>query len=297
MRLIVLLTVVITITLLCTEMAEARGKKKKPSKKPAKGKPSKGKGKGKGKGKPSGGGGNDIFSPFTKPGGATCQCWWDLTRMDCACCKPGGMQCGFPMHDKCWKKTDIGCPGITQNKWTLSEEGHPCHWDHSDKSCAWCKQGAFQCGKGKDGQQCYYGGKKTQQYCESVIADCGHIGKDICDPNAECEFIAKGKGKLLRDTSYYGCKCQAGWDGQVEFAPKGWTGGIQCIDADGNFSQDPTKVVSLAMTMTNEFFSYERNSTEFPDGPSYDNLFDDMATFIDGGANCFGCEGTLETIP
>lgn len=297
MRLIVLLSVVITIALIHSELAEARGKKKKPpaKKKPAakgKGKPAKG--KGKGKGKP---GANSIFAPFTKPGGANCQCWWDLTRMDCACCKPGGMQCGFPMHEFCWKETTIGCPGVKQNKFTLSEQGYPCHYDHSDKSCAWCAQGALQCGKSHNGQQCYNKGKKTQKYCESVIPDCGHIGKDICDPNAECEFTGKGKGKFGKYTSYYGCKCKAGWDGEIKFAPKGWTGGIQCIDADGNFSQDPTKVVSVSMTVTNEFYSYPTNSSEFPYGPSNSNLFAEMTTFVEGGANCPGCDGTLETIP
>jgi len=295
MRLIVLLSVVITITLIHSELAEARGKKKKPAKK----KPTaKGKGKpSKGKGKRPGGNANAIFAPWTKSGPANCQCWWDLTRMDCACCKPGGMQCGFPKHEFCWKQTDIGCPGVNQNKFTLSEQGHPCHYDHSDKSCAWCAQGAFQCGKSRDGQQCYNKGKKTQKYCESVIPDCGHIGKDICDPNAECEFTGKGKGKFGKYTSYYGCKCKAGWDGQIKFAPKGWSGGIQCIDADGNFSQDPTKVVSVSMTVTNEFYSYPTNSSEFPYGPSDSNMFAEMTTFVEGGAMCPGCDGTMEKIP
>lgn len=303
--------VVFTITLLQTDMVESAKKKKKPAKgksaKPSKGKatkpakPAKGK-----KGKGGGGGGknpNAIFAPFTKPGDANCQCWWDLTRQDCGCCKAGAMQCGFPKHKYCWKKSNIGCPGVgggnpklKMNKFTLSEQGHPCHYDHSDKSCAWCVQGALQCGKEHDGQQCYFKGKKTQKYCESVIADCGHIGKDICDPNAECTFLTKGKGKAGKDTSYYGCKCKEGWNDPIQWAPENWSGGIQCVDGEGNFSQDPNKVVTASMTMTNEYYSYPAESTEFPYGPSNNNLFSEMNTFVDGGSICAGCEGTIENI-
>lgn len=286
MRWYVLLMVVFTITLLQTEMVESKKKKKKP----AKGK------KGKGGGGGGAAGPNAIYAPFTKSGEANCQCWWDLTRMDCGCCKPGAMQCGYPKHKYCFKQSAKGCPGVKQNKFTLSEQGHPCHYDHSDKTCAWCVKGALQCGKSHDGQECYYKGKKTQKYCESVIADCGHIGKDICDTNAECKFLSKGKGKAGKDTSYYGCQCKEGWNSPIPFAPKGWAPGIQCIDDDGNFSQDPNLVVTASLTMTNEFYSYPAESDEFPYGPSDNNLFSEMNTFVEGGSNCAGCEGTMEII-
>merc|ERR1711981_212582 len=48
---------------------------------------------------------------------ATAPCWWDRNRTDCAKCKPGGEQCGFPMHRWCQaskpkKGPKTGCKGI-----------------------------------------------------------------------------------------------------------------------------------------------------------------------------------------
>merc|ERR1711953_683410 len=31
-------------------------------------------------------------------------CWWNLASKDCAICKTGGMQCGYPLQNKCYKK-------------------------------------------------------------------------------------------------------------------------------------------------------------------------------------------------
>merc|ERR1712108_89144 len=71
-----------------------------------------------------------------------CACWWDITRNDCACCKKGvgAMQCGFPMHKFCYKKSDKGCPGVCNYKYTLSGKGYPCFSDHSNMDCAWCNK-------------------------------------------------------------------------------------------------------------------------------------------------------------
>merc|ERR1712243_345666 len=75
-----------------------------------------------------------------------CTCWWDITRHDCACCKKGvkggTMQCGYPMHKFCWKKSDRGCPGVCNYKYTLSGKGYPCFSDHSNTDCACCKKKA-----------------------------------------------------------------------------------------------------------------------------------------------------------
>merc|ERR1712203_461150 len=54
-----------------------------------------------------------------KPNGQSdlsCPCWWDLTRNNCACCRNGGKQCGFPMHKYCQSpksaRKGLGCVGI-----------------------------------------------------------------------------------------------------------------------------------------------------------------------------------------
>merc|ERR1712126_280910 len=101
----------------------ARKPQKKPSKKPPKkpSKPAKKPGRPAKPGRPSKPGGSKpkpkptaIFDKFTKKktGGL---CWWDLTRKDCAICKsntqPPAVQCGFPMHNYCYKKGE-GCPWV-----------------------------------------------------------------------------------------------------------------------------------------------------------------------------------------
>ena len=49
-----------------------------------------------------------------------CACWFDLEgdlvpQNSCACCKPGGMQCGYPVHEYCHKLRGsdrrTGCKG------------------------------------------------------------------------------------------------------------------------------------------------------------------------------------------
>merc|ERR1712130_568807 len=71
----------------------------------------------------------------------------DITRNDCACCKKGvgAMQCGFPMHKFCYKKSDKGCPGVCNYKYTLSGKDYPCFSDHSNTDCAWCNKEGWQC--------------------------------------------------------------------------------------------------------------------------------------------------------
>jgi hypothetical protein len=122
-------SVVLVCILLLAVVAE--GKKKKPSK---------GKKPGKKPSKPGVKGECDVGSPKLTPqntkkytGTGKCACWWDITRNDCACCKKGvgAMQCGFPMHKFCYKKSDMGCPGVCNYKYTLSGKGYPCFSDHS----------------------------------------------------------------------------------------------------------------------------------------------------------------------
>merc|ERR1719357_687760 len=101
MRLTLLLLVLLTLLLI----SECR---RKPKPKPSKGKkPARPAKPGK---KPSGGGGGKPKPPAinyakwtAEPTGGTC--WWNLASKDCAICKKGGMQCGYPLQNKCYKKT------------------------------------------------------------------------------------------------------------------------------------------------------------------------------------------------
>merc|ERR1712192_297071 len=128
-------------------LAVSEGRKKKPSK---------GKKPGKKPSKPGVKGECDVGSPKLTAGNTKkytdkgkCACWWDITRNDCACCKKGvgAMQCGFPMHKFCYKKSDTGCPGVCNYKFTLSGKGYPCFSDHSNTDCAWCNKNGWQCSR------------------------------------------------------------------------------------------------------------------------------------------------------
>merc|ERR1711874_207644 len=279
---------IIQVALADSEDWEERKKKGKKGNKGKKGKGNKGKGnkgKGKGKGKkprppkPTVDPGAK-FAPYTN--GSNCECWFDITRTDCGCCKGNGVQCGDPVSQYCYKPTPFGCPGVANAKYTLSRTGHPCFWDHSIMDCAWCTPGGYQCGPGAKTDpaagknQC--GTPYNHGYCEMAIADCRRMGKGICDVNADCLETTKNKWE---------CKCNDGWKGN----------GLQCKDADGNFSQDPTKVVEVEMTLTNDFYVFPANSSEFPYGPAQDNLFSMMEGLMSGSqAACSGCNATMVTL-
>merc|ERR1712110_788598 len=89
-----------------------------------------------------------LFAKYTIPiKNKKCPCWWDMSKKICACCKgSNSMQCGWPMHRYCYKKSKMGCPGVCNNKFTLSGKGFPCYNDKSKgNNCAWCAAGGFQC--------------------------------------------------------------------------------------------------------------------------------------------------------
>jgi len=94
------------------------------------------------------------------------------------------------MHKFCYKKSDMGCPGVCNYKYTLSGKGYPCFSDHSNTDCAWCNKNGWQCEQNsitgpdsKKGSRCQ--ARTNQKYCASQQGDCKHIG--YCDPNATCK--------------------------------------------------------------------------------------------------------------
>merc|ERR1719474_2576955 len=124
-----------------------------------------------------------IFKKYTKkPKGG--RCWWGMTRTDCAQCKKGGVQCGYPMHKFCFKNTPgMGCPGVPNHKYTLSTRGYPCYWDYTNLGCAWCSEGNHQCGPGekdefhpdsKIGNVCMMG--KDSTYCDQGVRQSARSG-------------------------------------------------------------------------------------------------------------------------
>jgi hypothetical protein len=256
MRVFTLILLAGVILSLAEAGKKGKGKKGKKGKKPSK--------------KPS------IFDKYTVDGEKG-QCWWDLTKNNCGVCKNGGVQCGYPLHKYCYKDTGKGCPGIPTNIFTLSTIGHPCYWDHSDTSCAWCVRGAAQCGPNgskvsRKVNHCAM--PKNSKFCDMIKQSCKYMGKDICDSMAECNDMGK-------------CECKAGWTGN----------GVQCVDENGNFA--PENNVEVSMTVTNEFFVYPDGSDEYPMGPSTDNLFSEMEGLVNGGSTCSmtGCSFNKTTTP
>ena len=85
----------------------------------------------------------DLYGEFTEAN-TGCECWFDLSRSDCACCSEEGVQCGAPMQQWCTSKKEgrqSGCLGVPANHWTLSTTGYPCYWNTSRTDCAWCAPG------------------------------------------------------------------------------------------------------------------------------------------------------------
>lgn len=257
--------VLLAVVLIISSLADARKKKKK--------------GKKGGK-RPSVNPGS-AFALYTEAGPANCPCWWDLSKEICGCCKFGAVQCGFPKHKYCYKPSRYGCPGVREATYTLSEKGHPCHYDHKDRSCAWCAEGGYQCGKKMGGQVCFKG--TDQRYCESMLPDCGHIGKDICDVNAECKINRK-----FGDQTLHKCECKEGWSGN----------GIDCINDDtGDFSEDPNAVVEVEMTLTSDFMIEDPEDGEFPVGPVQEALFGAMKSLMEAGSvGCSSCQVALANV-
>jgi len=295
-----LLYVILLCLILMVVIAEAKkgGKKKKPAKegkKPAgKGKKPAGKKPSKPEKKPSKKPNRPpkpgtpqmaaflekLFKPFTKKN-TGCPCWFDLTRDDCACCKNGGKQCGAPQNEWCYSyKGNGGCPGVKNDKYTLSQEGHPCYWDPEGKSveCAWCAPGGFQCGdscvRKEDALKCKEGRTGVQ-------GDCYHI--PVCDINAECVETKEADG-----LKWSRCVCNKGTTKNDTFTGNG----IQCFNGNG-VGGDPSKQVDVQMTLTTDFYVFPHDSSDFPLGPAADNLFSLIDDMFQSGKPCVGCNATV----
>ncbi|XP_070564625.1 fibulin-5-like [Ptychodera flava] len=84
---------------------------------------------------------------------ASCECYFDHTRFDCACCVVGGCQCPSSRPHLCVQcGHGLNCGQINliedQNKidgWTLSESGCPCYHGDESNNCACCQNGGCLC--------------------------------------------------------------------------------------------------------------------------------------------------------
>jgi len=208
-----------------------------------------------------------------------CPCWFDLTKTtECGCCKDNvnAMQCGFPKHKFCFKKTRNGCPGVPGNRFTLSATGYQCFdKKERDLSCAWCVPGRFQC-SGKQAGKC---GTGNLRQCDSVMSDCKHI-PNACDPNASC---VPG-GKLMGHTLYK-CECNDGWTGN----------GVHCFDADGNMGIDPKEIVSVNMKVASDYYLYPHTPDQYPNGALMDSLISEM-TNVNSSCTTNECEVTYSAV-
>jgi len=218
-----------------------------------------------------------------------CPCWWNLNLKNCACCKAGNnMQCGFPMHRWCYKKTKYGCPGVCNNRFTLSTKGYPCYDGSSDAACAWCVKDGFQCspwdkftGVGsKDGSRCQ---KQTnQKYCKSVQGDCKHIPAG-CPDKERC--VKTGQvGKFIKT---HECQCPASH-------PIG--NGMQCYDADGNKLVSPDQFVEVEMTLNQTVETFPFTGANIETGVELQSLIESMENVDNTCATASnGCSATFES--
>ena len=82
----------------------------------------------------------------------------------------------------------------------------------------------------------------------------------------------------------------------------GWTGnGIQCYDSDGNPSEETSSSgdVRVSLAVTNDYYVYPHNSSDFPLGPGEINLLSNITALFTAGATCAAdntCNGTYASL-
>lgn len=242
--------------------------------------------------------GAQVSQKYTKsPTG--CACWFDLegkilSPNSCACCKTGGRQCGYPIHNVCTKigqkDRRTGCKGIKEWRYTLSEIGHPCSFDPTRNDCAWCTYDGFQCGNFTDlpspshehGKYCKRFSKNHKQ-CYGTSQDCRN-NPELCGPNASCVDTQK---KLYDDWSRWSCACNPGFIGN----------GLTCVEKEsGLILPEIREETDIEVILTTEFISVPDGP--LPNGvlgPSDDDMLEDMEGMLDSGILCPGCNSTLAT--
>jgi len=253
-----------------------------------------------------------------------CPCWWDMTLGNiCACCKnyKGGIgqPCGYPKHNYCQRKRNIGCPGLLPNgrgnrrtdyeRFTLSTRGYPCHYDKSDTSCAWCVLGNQQCGKAGTWANNYLNknswmkdkwkkentclpmlnrdrtgfAKRPDIACVGQPQDCGEDSE--CDINARC--VATGYKKPLGPGKIWNvkrCACKSGYVGN----------GITCANENNGIVTRPGVEVKTKLT-TDVWEQYKLDTTV--EVKNNNNFFRPLEKLLNGGSCGAGCNADVVTCP
>jgi len=158
----------------------------------------------------------------------------------CGRCKNGGKQCGTPMQKWCQSpKSRKGCDGVPSNKYTLSTTGGPCYWDHSDLSCAVCKNGKMrQCGSSGDASKCgYFCSSPKDKKCDGNLFNCVQINH--CAAGAEC-IVKKRSSK---------CQCGEGMTGK----------GYNSCYLNGTLVTNPDEKVEIAMDTESKYIIYTQD--------------------------------------
>lgn len=148
-----------------------------------------------------------------------CQCPFDKTRKDCACCAKGGCSCGRKHPHECHK-----CGGKAKtcglaekafmkahnlDVWATAHTGCVCAHNHARTNCACCKKGGCQCGAkhpyecvkcGKEAKKCGTAAHKFEKSHHLNVWADSHTGC-VCAHNKlkrNCACCVKG-----------GCQCGA----------------------------------------------------------------------------------------